>query len=220
MKNKKAKIVKQKGSSLIDIIIGVSIMVIVFVSIFSVFKLSIDLVSNSKAKVGALALANEQLEFLRSLSYDDVGTIGGIPFGNIPQEETIVLNQVTYTRRTFIQYIDDSKDGLNEDDENNITADYKLVKVEVKWVLNNKERKFSLVSNIVPKGVETLEGGGLLTINIMNAFGAPVVEAEVNIKNNNTNPSINMTTFTGVSGKVSFPGAPESSGYEIIVEKS
>ena len=165
---------KQKGSSLIDVIVGTAILVIVFVGIFGIFKLSIELVSSSKAKTGALALANEQMEYLRSLSYDDVGTIGGIPSGNIPQEETIVLNQATYTRRTFIQYVDDPKDGLGAGDENFITADYKHAKVEMKWTIGETKRKFSLVSNIVPKGIETLQGGGILTINTIDAFGAPL----------------------------------------------
>lgn len=210
----------QKGSSLIDVIVGITIFVIVFLGIFGIFKLSIELVASSKAKTGALALANEQMEFLRSLPYDTVGTIGGIPFGNIPQEETIVLNQSIYTRRTFVQYVDDPKDGLGAGDENSITADYKIVKVELGWTIKGTERKFSLVSNIVPKGMETLAGGGILTINAIDAFGIPLAGAEVAIKNNDTNPIIDLTTFTSGSGKVTLPGAPAASNYEITVTKS
>lgn len=210
---------KQKGSSLIDVIVGTAIMVVIFVGIFGIFKLSIELVSSSKAKAGALALANEQVEFLRSLSYDDVGTIGGIPAGNIPQEEIIALNQSTYTRRTFIQYVDDPKDGLGEQDNNNITADYKRAKVEIKWTIGNRTRKFSLVSNIVPKGVETLAGGGILNINIIDAFGIPLAGAEVNIKNINIDPAIDLTTFSDSSGKVTLPGTPAGGGYEIVATK-
>lgn len=209
-----------KGSSLIDVLVGVAILMIVFVGIFGIFKLSIELVLSSKAKTGALALANEQMEFLRSLSYDDVGTLGGIPSGNIQQEETIVLNQTVYTRRTFIQYVDDPKDGLGALDENSITADYKIAKVEISWIIKGKERKFSLVSNIVPKGMETLAGGGILTINVIDAFGAPIADAQVTIKNNTTNPIIDLTTFTNSSGKVTLPGTPAGSNYEIIVTKS
>lgn len=222
MKNKKCKIIRQtqNGSSLIDVIVGVAIISVVFVGIFGIFKLSIELVSNSKAKTGALALANEQMEFLRSLSYDNVGAIGGIPSGNIPQEETIMLNQSVYTRRTFIQYIDDPKDGLGAEDENGITADYKIAKVELKWAIGDAQRKFFLVSNIVPKGMETLAGGGILTISVIDAFGAPLPSAQVTIKNATINPAIDVTTFTGGSGKVIFPGTPVGSNYEITVTKS
>jgi hypothetical protein len=211
---------KQKGSSLIDVIVGTAIMVVIFVGIFGIFKLSIELVSSSKAKTGALALANEQMEFLRSLSYIDVGTIGGIPAGNIPQEETIILNQSTYTRRTFIQYLDDPKDGLGVADENAVTTDYKYAKVEIKWTIGNRDRKFSLVSNIVPKGIETLDGGGILTINAIDAFGVSLPDAQVTIKNNDTNPTIDLTTFTNSSGKVTLPGTPPASNYKISVTKN
>ena len=219
IKTAKDKVRFSNGASLIDVIFGVSIMLIIFIGIFGIFKLSIELVSSSKSKTGALALANEQMEFIRSLSYNAVGVVGGIPAGNIEQEEIIILNKTIYTRRTFIQYIDDLKDGLEEGDENLITADYKLVKVEIKWTIGNTERKFSLISNIVPKGIETFEGGGTLIINSIDAYGAPIAGAQVNIKNNTIFPTIDLTAFTNDFGKIMFPGSPAAVDYKIIVTK-
>ena len=219
IKTAKDKARFSNGASLIDVIFGVSIMLIIFIGIFGIFKLSIELVSSSKSKTGALALANEQMEFIRSLSYNAVGVVGGIPAGNIEQEEIIILNKTIYTRRTFIQYIDDLKDGLEEEDENLITADYKLVKVEIKWTIGDTERKFSLISNIVPKGIETFEGGGTLIINSIDAYGAPIAGAQVNIKNNTIFPTIDLMAFTNNFGKIMFPGSPAAADYEIIVTK-
>ena len=219
IKTAKDKARFSNGASLIDVIFGVSIMLIIFIGIFGIFKLSIELVSSSKSKTGALALANEQMEFIRSLSYNAVGVVGGIPAGNIEQEEIIILNKTIYTRRTFIQYIDDLKDGLEEEDENLITADYKLVKVEIKWTIGDTERKFSLISNIVPKGIETFEGGGTLIINSIDAYGAPIAGAQVNIKNNTIFPTIDLTAFTNDFGKIMFPGSPAAVDYKIIVTK-
>jgi len=219
IKTAKDKARFSNGASLIDVIFGVSIMLIIFIGIFGIFKLSIELVSSSKSKTGALALANEQMEFIRSLSYNAVGVMGGIPAGNIEQEEIIILNKTIYTRRTFIQYIDDLKDGLEEEDENLITADYKLVKVEIKWTIGDTERKFSLISNIVPKGIETFEGGGTLIINSIDAYGMPIAGAQVNIKNNTIFPTIDLMAFTNNFGKIMFPGSPAAADYEIIVTK-
>ena len=219
IKTAKDKARFSNGASLIDVIFGVSIMLIIFIGIFGIFKLSIELVSSSKSKTGALALANEQMEFIRSLSYNAVGVVGGIPAGNIEQEEIIILNKTIYTRRTFIQYIDDLKDGLEEEDENLIIADYKLVKVEIKWTIGDTERKFSLISNIVPKGIETFEGGGTLIINSIDAYGMPIAGAQVNIKNNTIFPTIDLMAFTNNFGKIMFPGSPAAADYEIIVTK-
>ena len=69
-------------------------MLLVFVGISGAFQLSIELVSNNKARIGAAALAQEQMEYIRSLSYDSMGVQGGIPAGNVPQTEVIPLNGV------------------------------------------------------------------------------------------------------------------------------
>jgi hypothetical protein len=187
---------------------------------FGAFKLAIELVGNIKAKTGALALANEQMEFFRSLPYDAVGTVGGIPSGAIAQTEDIVLNNKTYTRRTFIQYVDDPADGEGIDDETGVTADYKRAKVEMTWDVRGETRSLSLVSNIVPRGVESLSGGGTLSITVIDALGVPVPSAEVTIQNGGTSPAVDVTTFTNASGKIIFPGAPASTGYSITVTKS
>ena len=66
----------ERGTSFIDIIIGLALVALVFWGIAGTFILAINLISTMKAKTGALTLATEQIEFLRSLSYDNVGTIG------------------------------------------------------------------------------------------------------------------------------------------------
>ena len=203
-----------------EVVVGIAIMSAVFWSIFGVLRLSIEVIFNNKAKVGALALANEQIEFLRSLSYDSVGTIGGIPSGNIPQNETISLNNIDYNRRTFIQYVDDPKDGEGGSDENGITADYKRVKIEVSWVNHEKNKSVSLITNIVPKSMESVDGGGTLVVNVFDALGFPVVGATVHIENNDLAEPISIDAFTNIDGLVIFPGSPAASNYEITVTKS
>ena len=210
----------QKGTSLLDVVFGIAILLIVFLGIFGAFKLSISLVTSNKLKTGALALASEQIEYIRSLQYSDIGTIGGIPQGTLDAEETIVFNNISYTRRTFVQYVDDPSDGLGVNDENSITADYKTVKVTVSWPFREVTRSFSLITNIIPKGIESIGGGGTLSISVLDATSVAVPSASINIKNTNINPSVGFSTFTNTSGIATFPGAPAGSGYEITVTKS
>lgn len=209
-----------RGFSLIETLVGVALVLIVFVGIFGVFQLAIKLVNKSKAKVGALALANERLEFIRNLPYGSVGTLGGIPPGNIPQTETISLNDINYTRRTVIQYIDDQKDGLDTADENGITADYKVAKVEVTWQANYSVTPVFLTTNIVSKGIETNVGGGTLKLNVFDAAIVPVASANVHIENSTVSPPVSIDILTNTSGKVVFPGTPSASNYKITVSKS
>ncbi len=209
-----------RGTSFIDVLISIALLALIFWGIFGVFQLALELVGNSRAKAGALALANEQMEFIRSLSYDSVGTVGGIPSGNIAQTETIVLNKLSYTRRTFIQFIDDPADGIGALDSNGITADYKVAKVEISWNTRNGTRQFSLVSTIVPKNIETVAGGGTLLLNVINAFGLPVENASVRVQNAVTVPVIDVTTFSNINGQVIFPGSPAAGSYQVTVTKN
>lgn len=211
---------RRGGMTLVEAIFGVALMSIVFWGIFGVLKVSIELVAGTKAKTGALALAGEQIEFVRSLSYDDVGTVGGIPPGNIPQIETIQLNETTYTRRTLVQYVDDPEDGTGINDETGITADYKKVKVELTWTIRGVGRALSLVTTIVPKGIESVTGGGTLWVNVLDAYALPLQGADVRVVNDTISPSVDVTTFSNNDGVVIFPGAPQGSGYEITVSKA
>lgn len=211
---------KREGLTLIDVLLAISILLIAFVGIFGALQASVKLVSISKAKAGAIALANQQLEILRSLSYDDVGTISGIPSGNIAQNSTSTLNGIDYGTRTFIQYVDAPQDGLGAGDANGIAADYKVAKIEITWSVRGNFQSFTNISNIVPKGIETLAGGGTLTVNIFDAVGGPVSDADVNIINNTTTTTIDVISSSNISGVVSFPGAPAASNYEIYVSKA
>ncbi|HEY4502501.1 MAG TPA: carboxypeptidase-like regulatory domain-containing protein [Candidatus Paceibacterota bacterium] len=210
----------KRGTSFIDIIIGLAIVALIFWGIGGTFLLAINLISNVKAKAGALSLATERTEFLRSLSYDSVGTVGGIPTGDLAQSEEIELNDVSYTRRTFVQYVDSPQDGIGASDANGITADYKSVKVELLWDIRGITRSLALISTIVPKGIETITGGGTLIINVIDALGLPVADASVHVENGATDPAIDVITFSNEEGQVIFPGSPEANSYKITVTKA
>jgi type II secretory pathway pseudopilin PulG len=210
----------KKGFSLIEAIVGIALMLVVFVGLLGAFRMAVQIVGVSKARVGAVALANEQMESIRNLPYEEIGTVGGIPSGNIPQSETFLLNGVNYTRRVLIQYVDDPADGEGANDENGITTDYKRVRVEVRWEARHSADPVVLVSDIAPKGIETNAGGGTLKINVFDASVQPVASADVHIENNSTDPVVSVDVFTNSQGRVVFPGAQASGSYEITITKT
>lgn len=208
-----------RGITFIDIIVGVALAGLIFSGLFGAFKLSIELISLTKSRSGALALANEQIEYLRSLPYEDVGTQGGIPSGAIPQTEAIDLNQTDYTRRTLILYVDAPEDGLAGADANHVLTDYKKAKVELTWDHRGRTETVFLVTNIVPQGIETTVGGGTLRISVIDAATLPISGASVRITNPGLTPAVDTTVFTNASGEVLVGGAPAASGYTITVTK-
>ncbi|MHB1086713.1 MAG: carboxypeptidase regulatory-like domain-containing protein [Minisyncoccota bacterium] len=209
-----------RGVTLIDTLVGSALMLVVFLGIAAAFELSVEVVSNNKARAGAIALANERMEYLKSLTYPQIGVEGGIPAGNVPQLESVALNGVSYTRRIFVAYTDDPKDGLGAADTNGIIADFKTIRVEVSWVSRQGERSVALIGRVSPTGVETAVPGGVLTIIVVDANNIPFQNAQVQIVNASTSPIINITTYTGADGTISFIGAPAASNYQIVVSKT
>lgn len=214
-----------RGMTLIDTVVGTALLLVIFLGVFAAFQLSVDVVLNNKARAGATALANERMEYIRSLTYSQIGTVGGIPAGVIPQFETITLNGIPYTRRTFIQYADDPGDGLGAADTNGITADYKALRSDVYWTARTGERHITVLSRMSPTGdgIETTVPGGTLTLNVVNALLQPVSGALIHIVNSGTTPAslaIDFTTYTNISGMASFIGATTTGAYQITVTKS
>lgn len=205
---------------MLDAVVGTALMLIVFVGIVGAFRLTVMAVSNNKARAGAIALANERLEFTRSLPYAAVGTTGGIPAGDIAQEESIQLNDVDYTRRTFISYEDDPADGSGGADTNAIITDYKSVKVTVSWVVRDGTHTITLISRLSPPGVETSVPGGALAFNIVDSTLAPVSNAQIRVANSGVSPAVDLTTFTDPDGTALILGVPSGSGYRVMVTKS
>jgi hypothetical protein len=207
-----------RGLTLVDTIVGVALLLVVFVGIASAFQVSVQMVTNNKARAGAIALADQRMEYVRSLAYSAVGTVGGIPAGLIPQSETLSYNGINYTRRTYIEYEDDPKDGLGLSDSNSILEDYKSVKVQVLWSQKGSSRSVILVTRVTPvTGLETNVPGGTLTILSVNSTGGISPGASIVITNPSTTPAISINTFTDASGTASILGAPAASGYQITV---
>ncbi len=209
-----------RGVTLIDTLVGSALMLVVFLGIAAAFELSVEVVTSNKARAGAIALANERMEYLKSLTYAQIGVEGGIPAGNVPQIEAVSLNGVDYTRRTFVSYADDPEDGLGVADTNDIITDFKNIRVEVSWESRQGYRSVELIGRVSPPGVETAVPGGTLTIIVVDADDVPLSNAQIRIANTSVSPSINITTFSSDDGTISFIGAPAASNYEVTVTKS
>lgn len=208
------------GATLIDTLVSTALMLVVFVGISGAFQLSIDVITNNKARAGAIALSNERMEYIRSLPYDQVAVVGGIPAGSIPATESVALNGIPYTRRTLVLYADDPKDGLGAADQNGIIADYKEVKTEVSWESRYGTRRISLTSRVSPVGIESATSGGVLSLSIVHAGGQPVSGALVTIVNTTLNPGVNISVYSDALGVVQVIGAPAGAGYQITASRS
>ncbi|MBI2123734.1 MAG: carboxypeptidase regulatory-like domain-containing protein [Candidatus Wildermuthbacteria bacterium] len=205
------------GFSLVEILVGVSLLLVVFSGIFGVYQLGLQVMSQSEARLTATALANQKIEAIRNAAYQDVGTVGGVPPGIMAQEETVLQNGVRYTIETTIVYIDDPHDLMAPADP--LPTDYKRAKVEAFWQ-GRFNGSVMLMSDVAPKGIETSVGGGTLSLNVFNAEGVGVSQASVRIVNEGVIPAIDATYQTDTYGAFVLPGAPAFvEGYRISASK-
>lgn len=209
-----------RGMSFIDVVVGSALTLLIFLALFGLIRASLMISSSAKAKAGATAVATSQMEYVRSLPYNSLGTSGGIPSGAIPQNATTTLNGIDYGVRTFIVYGDDAADGVGGADANAITTDYKRVKVTASYTVQGKYRKVDLVSNQSPPGIESTVGGGTLRLEVVDSSGSPVSGATVRVVNASTTPTVDVTTFSDITGTVLFSGAATSTEYQAYVSKS
>lgn len=209
-----------RGFSLIELLVVAAIMALFIGGLFVTIQTSLKLVAESRARMSALSVANDRLEYIRSLSYDAVGTISGLPAGNIPQVSTSTLNGFLFTERTLIEFIDDPADGVGASDSNSITTDYKRAKIEISWTMREETKTLVLVTTVVPRSIETNVGGGTIRVNVTDANVAPVGGASVRLLNTSGTTTVDVTKLTDSTGSVLFGGAPAGSGYQVFVTRT
>lgn len=209
-----------RGQTLIGILISLAILLILAQALFTLTNTSYQFVGFNRSRIAARHLAQERIELIRNLPYDEVGTEGGIPAGPLPQEESVVLNGLAYTVKTAIVYIDDDFDGVAPTDL--LPVDYKRVRVDVSWGGTTPSRNGPIVltTDIAPRGIETTAGGGTLSILVFDANALPVAQADVRIQAGSLSPAVDLEVQTNDNGRVILPGTPICTGcYTITVSK-
>jgi hypothetical protein len=69
-------------------------------------------IENAKYRLGATALAGQQMEIIRSLIFDDIGRLSGIPtLARSRRTKPSNVNGTTYEVHTVVQFVDDATDG-------------------------------------------------------------------------------------------------------------
>ena len=77
------KIMKNRGFTFIDILVGSALALIIFVGVYGAYQLGLKVISQSKSQITAVAIASGELEQIKNLAYNVVGIIGGFPDGTL-----------------------------------------------------------------------------------------------------------------------------------------
>ena len=212
------KIIKnQRGSSLIEVLVSVAVVSFLTITIYMTLTSAVANMGESKQRVGAIAIANEKMEIIRNLNYEEVGVINGIISGPMLASEVVTRNGFDYNVYIDIRYIDDPLDGTDSDDL--INTDYKLVQVTAEWKHQSKTDSVEFVSSFVPNGIETNMGGGSLVLNTMTSGGELVGNVTVHLESIEDSPLVDYSTTTDNIGSLVLQGVP-SQTYRITLSKN
>lgn len=205
----------QKSFTLIEILVGTSLLLIVFLGIFGLYQLGLKTISHSKNKIVATAIAEQEIEKIRNLDYDSVGVKDGFPNGTLEANSVVNRNNVQYLVERRVDYVIDSLDGIVSPDDD-CPNDYKKAEIKISWS-GQFPGKVEFFTDITPKNLsqECSVLGGILSVSVFNAYGIMVASPLIEIKNPSTDQV--LKTATPNDGKHYF--SLEPSVYKVAVSK-
>lgn len=204
------------------------------VTFYNIFIQTSTHMADGKQRRAAVSLANERMEHYRNLAYARVGTTTNAPFGDIVADENVTINDMTFRIISSVILIDDPWDGTAAGGTDVIPNDYKRVSISIIWdqcVSSTFTRAIAeygttcapkrvrLVSQFVPPGgLETVESGGILSINVLDEDAHAIADATLTIYDSVRDQS--FAVQTDASGNYLYIGAPACADcYQIKVEK-
>lgn len=208
---------QQKGFTMAETVVGVAVFLLVSVAAYQGFAGLLRFVATSQYRIAAINFANEQIEIVRNLPYADVGVVGSVPPGKIPNVQQVERSGYVFVATTTIRNIDLPFDGQIGSTSNDLSpADNKLVEIEVGCASCQNMKPVVLTAQVAPKNLETASTNGALFVRVFDAGGQPVSDAAVRVTSTST--TINDTTNAqGMLQLVDVP--PVVEGYTIEVSK-
>ena len=212
----------RKGFTLIESLVSTAIFIMLAAIVYQTTATLIRESGSYRENTTLSGIADQYLEVVRNLPYSKVGTINGNPNGPLPDlanAATTTINNTVYQMYYAVSYVDDPSDGTALAGTDAAPNDYKQIKFYIKN--NTTGVVSSFLSNVAPKGLESLASGGALSIKVINSLGLAVPFATVTITNTAVNPHINVTRITDTNGAWVEVGLPNSSNsYHVVATKA
>ncbi len=208
-----------KGFTFIESLVGVAVFMIIAGSIYQSYTVAINVIRNSRLKITATALANEQFEIVRNLPYSDVGIVSGLPAGKIPLSQSLTRDGTIFVVLATIRNIDDPFDGTFGGAPNDLSpADHKLVEITIKCPTCQRFLPLRFTTRVSPRALESASMNGALFIHTFDEAGLPVMGADVQIVD--TAPAFIINDTTNNQGLLQVVDAPPGfQTYQINVSK-
>jgi type II secretory pathway pseudopilin PulG len=212
---------REHGFTLIESIVGMLLFAFIAVALVGLLTSSIAANDLSRQKTVAQQLAQDQVEDIRRLDYDDIGTVSGNPPGVVVASRTVTARGYDVTITTQIQYVNDPTPTSYA-----TAANYKKVTVTVTSNRNGRvlasvvtfiappsRAPFgglnNAIINVTTKDLQTTQPLGTAAVVLSTGPSAP--------RNDTTDATTGLVTFAGLTPN---PTSGADAFYDIAVTKS
>ncbi len=172
-------------------------------------------VKAGREKVTLASLAANYLEVVRNLPYSQIGTTNGNPSGALPDQTNAVSKTIesrTYQIYYEVTNVHDPADPV----AGNPT--YKQVKMFIRNSGTGQITNF--VTTVSPRNAVTNPNTGALQVQVIDANGEPVPDAQVHIENTALTPDVLLDRTSDAAGLWTEIGLTASvNGYHIVATK-
>ncbi len=231
----------ESGYTLVELLMVIAVLAVLSLGAFDLFVSLLHSAIIGTRQSVASTLATNQMEYLKSLPYDNLAVAGGpiVAQTTLPAQVTKKVNGDTYTITTNISYADNAYDGCGSYPSQALKqqycrdypppsgapstdtnpADYKDVNVSVKD--KSGLQLAALDTQIAALVAETASNTGALFVYVIDGSGNPLSGATVNVANSSVSPAVNISDTTDENGIVIFYDLPPSTtGYNCQVSGS
>jgi hypothetical protein len=186
----------EAGFALAEAIIAVTLFLGIALSLEAVLTSGVVGHSGAQHRTLAEQLATDQLETIRRLDYDQVGTVTGNPPGTVVARRNVAVDGASLTLVTRIRYVDDPVPG-----DYQTQANYKSVRVIVTETASGK--RLAQHETLVAPPTQPLRNKGIIRVQVVDfALASGVPDATVDLQ---TGPSAPRSDVTEPDGTVTFP---------------
>ncbi|PJE50508.1 MAG: hypothetical protein COV29_03815 [Candidatus Yanofskybacteria bacterium CG10_big_fil_rev_8_21_14_0_10_36_16] len=99
------------GFTILETLIAAALFVIIGGGIYLAYSNILEIITRGRLDAEAAFILEKEIEIVRNMSYENIGTTTGAPFGKLKSEKTVIAGNIPFVLRTTVRNIDHIFDG-------------------------------------------------------------------------------------------------------------
>lgn len=193
----------EAGFSLIEVLVSIMVLAIVAGGLAAGLTATSSMLGRSKADAIATKLASSEIEVVRRMSYDDVGTVGGNPPGDLVADRNVTRDSAGFRVQNRVVYVDNAAPGASQ-----TRIDYKSVQTIV-TPLAAGSKSITETTLVAPPTYASIAGKSAITVSTTDKItGAAIAGSAITVTGG---PSPTVTDVTDATGNAVIAGLTPNS---------